>query len=204
MNRGDISNASDAFLGPNENSLPEQFSYPVIVKPPADGSTMGVSLVRKDEEWRPALQLAREFEQERVMVEEYIDGREITVGIIGKQALPLVEIQYPGEMYDYDAKYIHEQGETLYLCPPQTVPEPVQQQAQELALQFAESTGSRDLLRVDMIVRHGDDRLFILEANNIPGFTASSLVPKAAAAAGIPFPLLCARLVQFAWQRKTE
>jgi UDP-N-acetylenolpyruvoylglucosamine reductase len=201
MDRAGIPTAPWAILGPDDDALPAGLALPVVVKPPAEGSTVGISLVFAPEEWAPALALARRSDPARVLVEQYIGGREITVGVLGGEALPLVEIQFPGKTYDYDAKYTHAAGETLYHCPPVTIPAAVQARAQAVALAFAQAVGARDMIRVDMIVRHGDDALFVLEGNNIPGFTASSLLPKAARARGIEFPELCGRLVQMAWRR---
>jgi UDP-N-acetylenolpyruvoylglucosamine reductase len=201
MVRASVPTPAYGVLAIDENDLPPGMALPVVVKPPAEGSTVGISLVFSPEEWRPALALARQCEPGRVLVEQYIAGREITVGVLGDQALPLVEIQYPGKMYDYDAKYTHALGETQYHCPPVTIPPDVQVRAQAVALAFARAVGARDMVRVDMIVRDGDDALFVLEGNNIPGFTASSLLPKAARAAGLEFPELCGRLVQMAWHR---
>jgi len=201
MLREGIPTPAYAILGPDEQQLPPDLPLPVVTKPPDEGSTVGVSIVTRPEELPAALALARKSNRERVLVEQYISGREITVGVLGDQALPLVEIQYPGKMYDYDAKYTHACGETLYHCPPATIPNEVQRRAQAIALAFARAVGARDMIRVDLLVRHGDDALFVLEGNNIPGFTASSLLPKAARASGIEFPELCGRLVQMAWRR---
>jgi UDP-N-acetylenolpyruvoylglucosamine reductase len=201
MVQADVPTPAYAILSADQHDLPPGMALPVVVKPPAEGSTVGISLVFSPEEWAPALALARQSDPDRVLVEQYIGGREITVGVLGDQALPLVEIQYPGKMYDYDAKYTHALGETRYHCPPVTIPPDVQVHAQGIALAFARAVGARDMIRVDMIVRHGDDALFVLEGNNIPGFTASSLLPKAARMAGLEFPELCGRLVQMAWHR---
>jgi D-alanine-D-alanine ligase len=133
-------------------------------------------------------------------VEEFIKGREITVGILCGKPLPVVEIQYPGVFFDYDAKYEHKRGETLYLCPPENISEDVQEKARKSAVRFAEAIGCRDMTRIDFMV-DAENNIFILEANNIPGFTPSSLLPKAAANAGIPFPQLCGTLVRNAYLR---
>ncbi|MDD3119264.1 MAG: hypothetical protein PHQ27_08805, partial [Victivallales bacterium] len=127
--------------------------------------------------------------------------REITVGIVAGEALPPVEIECPGEMYDYDAKYTHAQGQTLYHCPPWHVSETGQRRAQEMAVRFYRALGARDMIRVDFIVVD-DVEMYILEANTIPGFTASSLLPKSAKHEGMSFEMLCSRLVKLAWDRK--
>ena len=89
----------------------------MVVKPFDQGSTVGVSIVHTVPEWEEALRKAFEFDRDFVMVEEYVHGIEITVGVVLDKVLPVIEIRFPGEMFDYDAKYTHQLGETLYLCP---------------------------------------------------------------------------------------
>jgi UDP-N-acetylenolpyruvoylglucosamine reductase len=176
--------------------FPENLSLPVIVKPPEEGSTVGITLVRHEVEWEAALKQSFKYSA-KALVEEFVKGREITVGIVGDKVLPVVEIQFPGPLFDYDAKYEHRHGETLYLCPPETISENAQKKAQEAALAFAKAIDVRDLTRIDFMVDENDE-IYILEANNMPGFTSSSLLPKSAAVAGISFPQLCGSLVQAA------
>jgi len=179
--------------------LPENLTLPVIVKPPEEGSTVGITLVRHEVEWEAALKKSFKYSA-KALVEEFIKGREITVGIVGDKVLPVVEIQFPGPLFDYDAKYEHKHGETLYICPPETISAEVQKKAQEVALNFAKALEVRDLTRIDFMVDENDD-IYILEANNMPGFTSSSLLPKSALEAGISFPQLCGTLVQSAYKR---
>ncbi len=181
---------------PRDNhAFPEDFSFPVVVKPFDQGSTVGVSIVHTVQEWEEALRKAFEFDRDYVMVEEFISGIEITVGVVLDKVLPVIEIRFPGEMFDYDAKYTHQLGETLYLCPPQNLSEDIQKRARDLAMQYCEAIGARDLMRVDMIVQDNGD-IQVLEGNNLPGFTSSSLVPKAAKANGLSFVELCSQLVK--------
>ncbi len=199
MEKG-ISTAPYALLSDANAPLPEGFSYPVIVKPPSEGSTFGISLVEDASAWKPALELALKYSR-TVIVEKFVKGVESTVGVLLGKPLPLVEIRYPGKIYDYDAKYTHALGETRYICPPTGIPEDAQRRAQEMALKFFNAVGARDMLRVDVII--GDDGfLCVLEGNSIPGFTASSLLPKAAKASGLSFAELCAELVAAAAGRK--
>lgn len=202
MDENDLPTPPWAVVFTETASLPEGFSYPVVVKPPTQGSTVGITIAHNDEEWREALRLALKYD-DNVLVEAYIKGHEITIGVVNGQALPPVEIKYPGEMYDYDAKYTHAKGETFYYCPPQNVSEELQQQAQSMALSFNEAIGGRDMIRIDFIVTDSGE-LYILEGNTIPGFTASSLLPKAAKMAGISFDELCSRLVKTAWNRRNK
>ncbi len=181
--------------------FPVNLKLPVIVKPPEEGSTVGITLVRHELEWENALKNSFKY-SEKALVEEFISGDEITVGIVGDKVLPVVEIQFPGPLFDYDAKYEHHHGETLYLCPPDKVSKIAQKKAQDAALAFAKAIEVRDLTRVDFMVDK-ENNVYILEANNMPGFTSSSLLPKSAAKAGISFPQLCGTLVQLAYARRT-
>ncbi len=180
--------------------LPAGMDYPVVAKAPSQGSTVGISIVHDASEWKPALLDCLKYDKE-VLVEKYIKGREITVGIVDGEALTPVEIEYPGEMYDYDAKYTHAKGETYYHCPPAHVSEELQKKAQSMAVEFYKALGARDMIRIDFIVVE-DGSMYILEGNTIPGFTASSLLPKGAKQAGMSFEMLCARLIKLALNRK--
>ncbi len=194
-----ISTAPYAEVSSADAPLPSSLSLPVIVKPPSEGSTVGISLVSSMAEWRPALELALKYGG-KAIVEKFVEGVETTVGVVLGKPLPLVEIRYPGKIYDYDAKYTHAKGETFYICPPTGISERNQARAQELALKFFKAVGGRDMLRVDMIIGN-DDFICVLEGNSIPGCTASSLLPKAAKASGVSFVELCAKLVSAAAAR---
>jgi len=197
-----IPTANFAILTRNNRAFPANLKLPVVVKPPTEGSTVGISIVFEEEEWDNAVETAFKYSGEKVLVEQFIKGTEVTVGIFGEQVLPLVEIRYPGKTYDFDAKYTHQQGETRYLCPPESIPQDVQVKAQEIALRFFRALGGRDLIRVDMIISEDDCSIYVLEANNLPGFTESSLFPKAAKVAGYSFVELCAKLALMALSRK--
>ena len=182
-----------------DTPFPAEFGLPMIVKPPCEGSTFGLTLVESPEQWRGALELALKHDKS-ALVEEYIEGVEATVSILDGKAMPLVEIRYPGKLYDYDAKYTHALGETEYICPPTGISEAAQKEAQELSLAFYNAVGARDMLRVDVIIGK-DDKVWVLEGNTLPGCTPSSLLPKAAKAAGISFPEMCSSLAFAAAQR---
>ena len=156
--------------------------------------------MNSESEWRAALELAFRYDS-RALVEQYIDGVESTVGILNGKALPLVEIRYPGKLYDYDAKYTHALGETEYICPPAGISEKAQAEAQEFALKFYHASGARDMLRVDVLISRRDGSVWVLEGNTLPGCTPSSLLPKAALTAGITFPEMCAMLACAAAER---
>lgn len=196
-----LPNAAWSIVESPEQELPEPLHFPVVIKPPCEGSTVGIEIVKNSIEWKPALERAFKFDS-RLLVEEFIDGIEATVGVINGEAMPVIEIIPPkGKFYDYDAKYLHKSGETLYLCPPVHIPESQQKMAQEAALKFYHASGARDLLRVDFFMK-SDGSISLLEGNSIPGFTGSSLVPKAARQSGISFERLCVMLVKNAQARK--
>jgi len=177
--------------------MPAALRFPVVVKPNEQGSSLGISKVAAGDAagWRKALQQAFALDPV-VFCEEFLAGTEITVGLLGGRALPVVEIKPAGDhWYDYDAKYVYQQGKTEYLCPPQNVPASAQRQAQQFAEQAWTVLGAKDLLRVDFIV-DAAGLPWCLEANAMPGFTPTSLLPKAAAIAGWSFPELCASLVK--------
>ncbi len=177
-------------LGPGgRRSMP----LPVVVKPVRQGSSLGVHRVFDEAEWPSAFEESLGYEGQ-VIVETFIPGRELTVGIVGDQVLPMIEIRAPEGYYDYKAKYTA--GVTEYL-----VPAPVDAGATLLCMDLARRTFNalegRGMGRVDL--RMSDDgRAYVLELNSIPGFTETSLLPKAARAAGIAFPELCERILNMA------
>ncbi len=167
----------------------------VVVKPSAQGSSIGVSIVYRDG-FKEALGEALGFDA-RAIVEPYIEGRELTVGVIGDEALPIVELHPQDEFFDYDAKY--EKGRTEYIVDP-ALPEEIARSVKSEALRAFECLGCRDLGRVDMMLSK-DGGIYVFEVNTIPGFTETSLVPMAAAAAGRDFPALAKDLVEMALER---
>jgi len=166
---------------------------PVVVKPACQGSTIGVHRVMSERDWPEALSDALSYGS-KVVVEAYIRGRELTVGIVGNEALPVIEIVTPEDWYDYRAKYT--KGLTRYL-----VPAPIDKEAyrtcQETAVRAFEILGCRGFARVDIRVSENDE-VHVLELNTIPGFTETSLLPKAAANSGMKFSVLCDRIMNMA------
>jgi len=163
---------------------------PVVVKPACQGSSIGLHCVRAEGEW--AGSLADALQHGTVLVERYIPGRELTVGLLGDDALPVVEIRAPDDWYDYGAKYTT--GRTEYQVPAPLTAEQTTK-CQDLARRVFRVLGCCDLGRVDLRLTP-DDQLFVLEMNTIPGFTETSLFPKAAAAAGLSFAALCDRIMR--------
>lgn len=172
------------------------FGYPVVVKPASQGSTIGIHIVRSESELKPAISDAFQYAQ-RVLVEEFIPGREVTVGILGNEALPIVEIKPKSGFYDFHSKYSH--GQTEYLCPAPIDPD-LSKTIQEFGLKAHDALGCRDLSRVDFRLRE-DGRPFCLEINTIPGMTDTSLLPKAAKVKGLDFPDLVERILCMALSR---
>lgn len=199
----DIPTAKYEILKAGDKEFPSSLRLPVVVKAPNEGSTFGVSIVSDMSEWDTALRNASGDISGLVLVEEFIQGYELTVGILNGMVLPIVHIQPPCEFYDFDAKYTHQQGETIYTTPPDAklIPENVQKEIQEYALKAYHATGARDMSRVDAILCKKTMKPYFLELNSIPGFTSSSLLPKAAAAVDIPYIQLCGILVQLASRR---
>ena len=168
-------------------------SLPVVVKPPCQGSTIGIFKVAEEAEWKNAFAESIRYDGE-VLVEAFIPGRELTVGIVGETVLPPIEILAPEGWYDFHAKYT--KGQSRHLCPA-PLDASVERQCQSIALSVFRALGCRGLGRVDFRL-DPDGNLFVLELNNIPGFTETSLLPEAAAAAGIEFPELCRRIMEMA------
>jgi len=168
---------------------------PFVFKPPREGSSLGVEIVHEAAQIAAAWGRSSSFDS-RVLVESFVEGRECTVGFLGDDPLPIVEIRPADGVYNYDAKY--ERGDTEYLCPA-PFSEQETKTVQELARRAYRVLGGRHLGRVDFLLTN-DGNAVVLELNPLPGFTATSLMPKAAAAAGMDFPELCLRLMNMAEQ----
>ena len=166
---------------------------PHVLKVAHGGSSIGTLIVRKPHSADPA-EIAGVFAMDKTAVlEELIEGVEVTVPILDKQALPVIEIRPPkGGEFDFENKY---NGTTAEICPPQSVDSSLQKLCQELAEKAHAATGCRHLSRVDMIINH-EGVPVLLEINTIPGLTDQSLYPKSAAAAGMPMPTLVEKFVR--------
>lgn len=168
---------------------------PLVVKPPREGSSVGVHIVRTPEELETALEDARRFGDD-TLIEEFIEGKELTIGVLGDQVLPVIHIEPAEGFYDINNKYpwMSGTGKTLYHCPAD-LDEAITQRVQAAALAAFKAAGTEVYGRVDCLLR-ADGSAFILEINTIPGMTSSSLLPKAAAAVGISFPELCHQIIE--------
>ncbi|HRN53054.1 MAG TPA: D-alanine--D-alanine ligase [Gemmatimonadaceae bacterium] len=161
----------------------------VVVKPSKQGSTVGLSIIEDPAALADAVALAFEHDDE-VMLEAFVPGRELTVGVLGGEALPVGEIIPKHDIYDYECKYTPGMAEELFPAP---IPDAVRDEVQRLALMAYAALKLRGCARVDFRWDPAG-RLFCLEANTLPGMTGTSLVPQAAQAAGIGFPELCERI----------
>jgi len=171
---------------------------PLVIKAPREGSSVGVHIVRAEEELISALQDCASLDSE-ILVEEFVVGRELTVGVVGERAMAVVEIRPNEGFYDYAHKYT--KGASEYFCPAPLDLE-MALRVQQTALRAHRALGLEVYSRVDILLR-GDGSLFVLEANTIPGMTETSLLPKAAAAAGLDFLALCEEIARLSMQRFT-
>jgi D-alanine-D-alanine ligase len=177
-------------------SWPRGWNPPVVLKPARQGSSVGLQFVDRVSDWSAALAEALRYDCQ-VLVEERVTGREATVGILGGEALPLVEVRPRSGVYDYATKYTV--GASEYLCPAPFEPE-ITARVQQAGVSAFRSVGGRDYGRVDVMVRPGGEPV-VLEVNTLPGMTQTSLLPKAAAAAGLTYGGLCQRMIDLAMAR---
>ena len=194
-----VRTAAAAIVHPGDAGCP--LALPVVVKPVHEGSSVGLHVCRTAEQWAAAhAEVVAHAATRAAMVEEFVPGREVTVGLLGPKedltALPVVEICPAEGLYDYAAKY--ERQDTRYIVGPAMSGATISRLA-EAAVAVGRAIGVRHLSRVDFIVPEGGEPM-LLEVNTMPGFTATSLLPKAAAGAGMDFGTLCERLVRLALQ----
>lgn len=176
---------------------PEGWQAPVVLKPVRQGSSVGLEFVDDRADFDQAFASASRHGS-AVLLEEFITGRETTVGILADRVLPVVEIRPRSGRYDYASKYTRAASE--YFCPAEFDPDTTRR-TQAAGLAAFVAVGGRDYARVDVMVRP-DGRPCVLEVNTLPGMTETSLLPKAAATAGIDFPTLCQRMLDLAMTRR--
>ena len=177
-----------------ERALAE-IGLPAVVKPCHEGSSVGITRVRSRADLAGAVELAARYDGE-MLIEQMIEGAELTVGILGREALPSIHIVPAGEFYDYHAKYVAE--DTQYLCPGLKGDDEIE--LRKIAWRAFESSGAWGWGRVD-VMRDKRGQNFLLEVNTTPGMTSHSLVPKAARAVGIDFPELVWRILETSLER---
>ena len=193
VRRGDLSNHVENTL----DLLQLRFRYPMFVKPAGTGSSVGVSKAADRDGLRKALEAAAEFD-EKILVEEFIHGREIEVAVMGNKnpvASICGEIDSGADFYDYDAKYITDTS-TAYI--PARIPEDVGEIVREAAVKVYSAIGAQGLSRVDFFVTYEENRVVFNEINTLPGFTSISMYPKLFAASGIPYSQLIDELLRLA------
>lgn len=170
-----------------------RFPLPLVIKPAREGSTIGLSIICNRRDIGKAIKKAFRHDQE-VMLEEYIKGKEVTVGIVGNEILPVIEIRPKNAFYTYEAKYI--KGLTDFIIPAR-LPKKVYSQVQMIALAAYHALGCRHFARVDIIVSK-ENKPYLLEVNTIPGMTVTSLLPQAAAKKGMAFDDLVLKILKLA------
>lgn len=180
-----------------KEKIMQRFSLPVVIKPASQGSSIGVEIVKEENQLDEALANAFKYSRD-ILVEEFIGGKELTVSMMQKDgevvALPVIHIAPHSGMYDYHSKYT--KGATEYICPAD-LDEETTKKVQEISKQAYEVLGCSGVARADVMLDE-EGNGYVLEINTVPGMTATSLVPKAAAAAGISFPELCNIILQSA------
>jgi D-alanine-D-alanine ligase len=176
-------------------AVPDELGLPLIVKPPREGSSIGVSKVSGYSQMQAAVELAAGYDPD-VLCEEFIEGEEVTCAVLGQgeqaHALPVVRITAPDGAYDYQNKYFTD--DVKYLVP-SGLPASEEQEIQRITLQAYRTLGCRGWGRADLMIRASDRKAFLLEMNTSPGMTSHSLVPMSARAAGIGYGELCVRLL---------
>ena len=170
--------------------------FPIVLKPPREGSSVGCNIVMNSQDYEDAYIDTYSYSKE-ILVEKYIHGRELTVGIIGDKILPVLEIFTADSWYNFDSKY--KDIKTTYEVPA-NLEKSVEVKIKSIALDVYKSLGARDFARIDFRLS-SDNKPYVLELNSIPGFTKNSLLPKAAAAVGINFINLCQKIVEIALAR---
>ena len=187
-------NRNDFDLKQTDDRIKELIGYPAVIKPNDEGSTVGLSIVQPDVEdvqLRDAFDIAFKY-SDKIMAEQFIPGRELTVAILGNETLPVVEIKPKDGFYDYEHKYT--KGMTEYFCPAD-LPEKLADEMREKALIAHNALGCKAVSRVDYRL-NPQNEFYCLEVNTLPGMTALSLVPKAAGATGLSFPALLNRIIE--------
>ena len=171
--------------------IKNNFGYPCVVKPNDQGSTVGLTICKSESELSTAVKLAREF-SEKVLIEEYIAGHEVTVGILEDKALPVLEIKPKHGIYDYECKYTS--GMSQYEVPAK-LPDWVQTELQSESIKAFKALGCKVYGRLDFRISN-DYKTYCLEVNTLPGMTSTSLVPKMAKSVGISFEELIDRIIK--------
>jgi D-alanine-D-alanine ligase len=188
--------AKSLVLNSDRTPWPDGWNPPVVIKPVRQGSSVGLQFVDRVDDWPSSLKDSLQYDS-HVLVEPRIAGPECTVGILGELVLPVVEVRPRSGAYDYQSKYT--KGATEYLCPA-PLDADTTTRVQAAALAAFRAVGACDYARVDVMLTPNGEPV-VLEVNTLPGMTETSLLPKAAAAAGFSYPELCQRMVELAMAR---
>jgi len=192
LNKGEWESGSKVSI----KKLVDKFGLPIVVKPVLEGSSLGLSIVKKEKDLITAINEAFKYDTE-VLIEEYIDGKEITVGILGNDepiVLPIIEIKPKDGVYNFEAKYT--KGMTEFIIPAQ-LKDSLYNQARKMSYRAYQALKCSGMARVDLMVAE-DDKPYVLEVNTIPGMTETSLLPQAAQAADISFEELVIKILEYA------
>ncbi|MCK5077873.1 MAG: D-alanine--D-alanine ligase, partial [Calditrichia bacterium] len=193
VNKIDVPCADWILLNKGEKiNFPENIPLPLVVKPNDQGSTVGLTIVKDKSKYEEAVELAFKH-SDSVMVEEFIPGKELTVSVLGEEALPTIDIQPESGFYDYESKY--QSGKTQYIVPAK-IPEDINKKVQQWSLNLFKELKCRHYGRVDFRYDEKTGKVCFLELNTLPGMTTTSLVPKAAKAVGISFNELLEKIVK--------
>lgn len=180
----------------NLSEILSKISLPFVIKPNDEGSTVGLTIVKEESEIKDAIELGFRY-TDKIMIEKYVKGKELTVSIVGDIAYPLIEIKPKEGFYDYHHKYT--KGMTEYICPAE-IDEKISKKAQEIALKAYHSLGCSVYSRVDFLLTDKDE-LYCLEVNTLPGMTALSLVPKAVGVMGMAFNDLIENIIRLSLKK---
>lgn len=181
----------------NENDMAESIQFPKVVKAANGGSSVGVYITNNIEEYKKAVKEAFSYDN-TVIVEEYVKGREFSVGVIEGRAIPIIEIIPKTGFYDYKNKY--QPGNTEEICPAE-LPKEKEEEMKNTAEKVFEALRLKTYARVDFLMKDTDNSIYCLEANTLPGMTPMSLIPQEAAAEGINYPDLCMKIIDISMKK---
>jgi D-alanine-D-alanine ligase len=179
--------------------IEREFGWPVVIKPSKQGSTVGLTVVKEGSQYEPAVALARQYDDE-VMIEQFVPGRELTIGVLEGRPLAVGEIIPRHEIFDYECKYTPGMSQEIF---PADLPDSITEDCRRLGLLAHEALKLGGYSRIDFRLTP-EGELFCLEVNTLPGMTATSLLPQSARAVGIEFPDLCEQICRAARHRRVE
>ena len=195
MDANNITNAKYVFV--KKGSELPKYSFPCVIKPASGGSSVGISIAKNEEDYSKAVEIAFGYEDE-IIIEEYIEGREFSVGVLGDKVLPPIEIIPKDGFYDYKNKY--QEGMTLEVCPAE-LSEDETKRLQKCAKNVFDALKLEVYGRIDFILSKESQKFYCLEANSLPGLTPMSLLPQEAKAIGIDYEALCKKIIELSYKK---